>query len=120
MPPERESRPVVGTTEPAQSISTAIKNKTSVTLGPDILKDREALAAQVDGAFVVVVRVNGARYRRRCYLTAQAAENAARKATNPGESVVVFMAELKPLWRIPSGSVGMDDTIAQLAARGMR
>ncbi len=115
MLPERESRPVVGTAEPAQSVSTAIKNETMITLGPDILEDLDTLAAHVDGAFVVV-GVNGARY----YLTAKPAENAVCKATDPGESVVVFMAELKPLWRIPSGSVGMDDTIAQLAARGMR
>lgn len=91
----------------------------SVPLGADILGELDALAAHVDGAFVVVVKVNGARYRRRCYLTAKAAESAAHKAVARGEDVVVYMAELKPLWRIKGGS-GMADEITDLAARGLR
>ncbi len=102
MLPERESRPTATNGDPA-SVSTAIKNKPIVPLGTDILRELDALAAHVDGAFVVVVKVNGARYRRRCYLTAKAAENAARKATERGENVVVYMAELKPLYRLLGG-----------------
>lgn len=75
----------------------------SMSLGPDVLGDLDALAAHVDGAFVVVVRVNGPRYRRRCYLTAKAAENAARRAVERGENATVYMAELKPLYRIHGG-----------------
>ncbi len=75
----------------------------SVSLGADVLGELDALAAHVDGAFVVVVKVTGGHYRRRCYLTAAAAENAARKATDRGENAVVYLAELKPLWRIVGG-----------------
>lgn len=77
--------------------------KPSVTLGADVLRELDALAAHVDGAFVVVVKVSGTHYRRRCYLTAKAAESAARKATERGENVVVYMAELKPLYRLIGG-----------------
>lgn len=76
----------------------------SVSLTRDVLGELDALAAHVDGAFVVVVKVNGARYRRRCYLTAKAAESASQKAVARGEDVVVYMAELKPLWRIKGGA----------------
>ncbi len=69
----------------------------------EVLGELDALAAHVDGAFVVVVKVTGGHYRRRCYLTAAAAENAARKATDRGENAVVYLAELKPLWRIVGG-----------------
>ena len=67
------------------------------------LADLDDLAAHVDGAFVVVVRVTGERYRRRCYLTAKAAESAARKATDRGETATVYMAQLKPLYRLRGG-----------------
>jgi len=54
---------------------------------------------------VLVVRVTGEdKYRRRCYLTAKAAENAARKATDRGENATVYLAELKPLFRLAGGS----------------
>lgn len=116
--PERESRPVAS--GPAESISTAIKAAGPIVpLGTDILRELDALAAHVDGAFVVVVKVNGARYRRRCYLTAKAAENAARRAVERGEDAVIYMAELKPLWRIKGGT-GRADEIDALAARGLR
>jgi hypothetical protein len=58
------------------------------------------IAAHVDGAFVRIVRVTGGKYRRRCFLTAASAERAARNAQDAGHNAEVFLAELKPLWRL--------------------
>lgn len=70
------------------------------------LADLDGHALRVDGTFVVVVenRGPGTGYRRRPYLTAKAAENAARKAQERGENVVVYLAELRPLWRLSGGA----------------
>ena len=100
MQPDRQSPPAAN--RGASNVITA--DFQTVTLGPDILRELDALAAHVDGAFVVVVKVNGPRYRRRCYLTAAAAENAARKAVERGENATVYMAELKPLFRLIGGA----------------
>jgi hypothetical protein len=54
--------------------------------------------------FVLVVRVTGGHYRRRCFLTAAAAERAARNAQAAGHNAEVFLAELKPLWRLTGGA----------------
>lgn len=62
-------------------------------------------ARYVDGAFVVVVEVTGGKYRRRCYLTAASAERAAHRATERGENATVYMAELKPLWKLQGGGL---------------
>lgn len=72
----------------------------SVPLTADVLRDLDALAAHVAGAFVVVLEVTGGKYRRRCYLTGKSAENAARNATARGENATVYLAELKPVWRV--------------------
>ena len=98
-PDHDRGRPLAG---PASNVITD-GDAVIVPLPADILRDLDALAAHVDGAFVVVVKVSGTKYRRRCYLTAKAAENAARRATERGESATVYMAELKPLWRIAGG-----------------
>lgn len=89
-----------------QAASNVITDGNATSLAPTTLTlvELDALAAHVDGAFVVVVKVSGERYHRRCYLTAKAAENAARKATDRGENATVYMAELKPLWRLVGGS----------------
>lgn len=85
----------------ASSISTASHGAAASIRPPsDRLGDLDALAAHVAGAFVVVVEVTERKYRRRCYLTAKAAENAARRATERGENATVYLAELKPLWRV--------------------
>lgn len=63
-------------------------------------------ARHVDGAFVVVVRLTGGKYRRRCFLTVKAAENAARRAQERGENAVVVLSELKPLYRVTGGGAG--------------
>jgi hypothetical protein len=64
----------------------------------------DELANHVDGTFVVVVHVTADKYRRRCFLTAKAAQRAARNAQDAGHNARVFLAELKPLWRLTGGS----------------
>jgi hypothetical protein len=62
------------------------------------------LAAHVNGTFVVVVRAQGLWYRRRCFLSVSAAQKAARNAAERGYTVEVFLAKLKPLWRLEAES----------------
>jgi hypothetical protein len=62
------------------------------------------IAAHVNGTFVVVVRAQGLWYRRRCFLSVSAAQKAARNAAERGYTVEVFLAELKPLWRLDAES----------------
>ena len=62
------------------------------------------IAHHIDGAFVLVVRVTGGKYRRRCFLTAASAERAARSAQAAGDNAEVYLAELKPLWRLEGGA----------------
>jgi hypothetical protein len=85
------------------------------------LDELDALASLVDGAFVLLVRVTGScrpaaldqvtrngspaaelpvKYRRRVFLSAAAAERAARAAVARGETVRVYLAELTPLFRL--------------------
>lgn len=67
----------------------------------------DALASALNGAFVVVVEVSGepVQYRRRPYLSAAAAERAARRALARGQNARVYLAELKPLYRLVGGGV---------------
>lgn len=65
--------------------------------------DADDLARQAGGAFVAVVEVKGGKYRRRAYLTLASAERAARNAQAEGRSAVVYLAELKPLYRVVGG-----------------
>ncbi len=81
--------------EPALN-STPIKSVSSID-------PRDGIARHVGGTFVVVVEATGGKYRRRCYLTVKAAENAARRATDRGETATVYLAELKPLWKVRGG-----------------
>jgi len=101
MLPERESRPAGN--GPAESISTAIKSKASLPPSVASSEDWAALAAQVDGAFVVLVQTSHGRYRRRVWLTLAPAERAARKATEAGHNAVVILAERKPVYRVDGG-----------------
>ncbi len=64
----------------------------------------DALAHALDGTFVVVVEHPGAKYRRRAFLTVASAERSAANARAKGHAVTVFLAELKPLWRLVGGS----------------
>lgn len=59
----------------------------------------DELAQHVDGSFVVV-ETTGGRYRRRCFLSVRSAERAARNATAAGYNARVYLAELRPLWRV--------------------
>ena len=60
----------------------------------------DEIAQHVDGTFVVVVKVSGGKYRRRCFLSAASAEKAARNALEAGHNATVYLAELKPLWKL--------------------
>ncbi len=60
----------------------------------------DELAAHIDGAFVLVVKLTGGTYRRRCFLTVKAAQAAARRAKARGETATVFLAALQPLWKV--------------------
>ena len=62
------------------------------------------IAAHVDGSFVLVVKVTGGKYRRRCFLTAASAERAARRAQDAGHNATIYLAELKPLWKLTGGT----------------
>ena len=80
----------------------AISSFTLVPLGGQPLDD---IAEHIDGAFVVVVKVTGGRYRRRCFLTAASAERAARNALDAGYDAQIYLAQLKPLWKLTGGTV---------------
>lgn len=92
-PPGREGGPGSASGAPLAKINAA----SEITY---MVADLDDLAAHVDGAFVVLVRVAEDRYRRRCYLTARAAEDAARKAQDRGHNATVYLVELRPLHRI--------------------
>lgn len=62
----------------------------------------DEIARHVDGAFVVVVEVTAGKYKRR--LTVRAAEAAARRTTDRGENATVYLAALKPLWKLRGGT----------------
>jgi hypothetical protein len=63
----------------------------------------DEIAHHVDGTFVLVVKVTGGKYRRRCFLSAASAEKAARNALEAGHNATVYLAELKPLWKLAGG-----------------
>jgi hypothetical protein len=67
----------------------------------------DELAKHVNGAFVVVVETSGGRFHRRAFLTVAPAERAANNAIAKGYQAKVYLAELKPLWRLYGG--GLDD-----------
>lgn len=67
------------------------------------LAELDVLATRVDGSFVLVVKVTGGTYRRRCFLTAASAQRAAERAIARGENATVYLAELKPLYRLVGG-----------------
>lgn len=67
------------------------------------LTSLDDIAHHIDGSFVVVVEVTGSRFRRRCFLTAKAAQTAARRATDRGDNATVYLASLTPLWKLRGG-----------------
>src|SRR4051812_8724074 len=94
-----------GPQQTGSETSAATKIESNLTWRSDVLAGLDDLARLVDGTFVVVVQVTGGKYRRRCFLTAASAERAARRATDRGENATVYMAELKPLWKLTGGAV---------------
>lgn len=67
------------------------------TLGAD------DIATHIDGTFVLLVKTTHGRYRRRCFMSVKAAENAARRATDAGHNATVVLAELRPVYRLAGG-----------------
>lgn len=102
----KEQRPRVLTPEASQiSLAAALS-----------LSELDAMAAMVDGAFVVLVRLapsqrpvglspesEAPKYRRRVFLTAAAAEHAVRAAAARGETARLYLCELKPLHLVKGG-----------------
>lgn len=94
------SRPA-GNRAAGESISGGISSTPSLVPAGSPLDE---LAVHVDGTFVVVVEATGGRYRRRCFLTAAAAERSATNALANGHNAKVYLAELRPLWRLIGGA----------------
>jgi len=84
-----------------QKLDPAKSSSSLETLAP-----LDEIARHVDGSFVLVVMVTAGRYRRRCFLTIKAAENAARRATDRGENAKVYLCQLQPLWVVRGGDSG--------------
>lgn len=103
MLPERESRPGANRTA---GVSTATKTSPSIAPPSDILRRLDDLASCVDGAFVVVVKTAEDRYRRRVYLSAKSAENAAKTARDRGVRAEVYLAEVRPVFRVDTSEGG--------------
>lgn len=59
--------------------------------------DAKALAAACRGAFVVVVETEGDRYRRRVFLTLNAAQRALERAQERGHHGALLVARLAPV-----------------------
>lgn len=70
---------------------------------PTTAEQWDEYARHIDGTFVLVVKQTHDRHRRRCFLTAKAAEAACRRAQARGENAVVVLAELKPVYRVIGG-----------------
>lgn len=72
---------------------------------PDGCEALDEIASVVGGTFVLVVELSGGRYRRRCFLTAAAAEKASSRALAAGHNAKVYLAELRPLWLLKGAEV---------------
>jgi peptidoglycan/xylan/chitin deacetylase (PgdA/CDA1 family) len=88
---------------PSSATRAARKNFDNANLAP-LTDPLDEVARHIDGSFVLVVKVTGGRYRRRCFLTAASAERAARRAQDAGYNATVYLAELKPLWKLAGGA----------------
>lgn len=88
---------------PSEWSGRPVPSVTPHAAGSSTLAELDVLAEQVAGAFVLVVHVTGGRYRRRCFLTAASAQRAADRALARGENATVYLAELRPLYRLIGG-----------------
>jgi len=95
-PPGRESRPREGA---ALEINAGQAVDTSTLLYPD------EVARHVDGCFVAVVETPSGTYRRRVFLTLNAAERAVDNARARGCGARIVLAELKPLYLVEAGQL---------------
>jgi hypothetical protein len=86
---------------PRQSSPSQIANPSLIPLATML----DEIAQHVDGIFVVVVGTTSGRYRRRCFLTVAAAERHANRARAAGHNCTVYLAELRPLWKLAGGTV---------------
>lgn len=69
---------------------------------PRSADDWQALADHISGTFVVLVMAGNNRYVRRCFMTIKAAQTAARRARERGQSSTVVLSELRPLYHLPA------------------
>jgi hypothetical protein len=97
MPPNDNARRVG-----AGAINTNQDPGDGISASPSLIHvdPRDEIAQHVDDTFVVVVKVTGGKYRRRCFLSSASAEKAARNALEAGHDATVFLAELKPPWKL--------------------
>lgn len=90
-------------TGPAMNRDSRYTGQAARWRGVQPVEPLDELASVVNGTFVLVVEVADGQYRRRCFLSARAAERAARNATEAGHDAKVYLAELRPLWQLVAG-----------------
>lgn len=69
----------------------------SISIVPAQSSEPVDAAGVVDGVFVLVVRLDGDRYRRRVFLTLAPAERAAARAEARGHAAEVVLCRLEPV-----------------------
>jgi len=106
-PPNQVRRGPASDDQPPANDQAATKPLDNSSLIP-LTGPLDAIAQHVDGTFVLVVKVTGGKYRRRCFLSAASAEKAARNALEAGHDAVIFLAELKPLWKLKPVAADLD------------
>lgn len=94
LPDKARIRP--GQEADSQKIATTTSIST-VPTATDLLGDLDARAESLAGRFVVQVQVDGEKYRTKVYMSARAAENAARRANERGKVAHVSLCRLLPV-----------------------
>ena len=94
----RRPRQESGATTPAKRSLPSLEGLACGCLEP--VGHLDDLAQAIDGAFVVVVKVTGGKYRRRTFLTVASAQRAADNARALGHAATIYLSELRPLWRV--------------------
>lgn len=93
LPESKQNRPGLA--------SEAVSKKNHVGGGSMFsLVELDALAAQLDGAFGVIVETTPGRYRRRLFLTLSSAQNHVRRAQERGQNCRIYLGEMRPLNRV--------------------
>ena len=118
--PEQRSRPPVGNQRTTKS-RTLGGGRLDTILSPDAFDAAappswEMIRERVNGAFVLAVtRSESGRSRRQMFLSASGAESACQRAIARGESAVVVLCELRPLFRVTDAD---GETLPVLDGRG--